>query len=333
MDGVGSFTASKTAYKTLSKIADTMNTIKQTKDPALRKTQAVQLAAFANSMLISEHLFGDGNGRTCRLFADTILQSFGLPPHTPNEKMMNVAKTMGKEMDFNKATNLFMSGIKKSDELLKQERERQKSLPGEKARLNSQISSLETSVEKTASEAKEMLAALESMKKEGHKNGQDYIDMHDALEDVSNLDPKEHSIENIERVLKNLDTAAKQYQKSHTGLFVATKGYGADRLDMSKKLQKFSTFRQDVIKGWSKDLDKNAPISSQRQAVSEVSVNHENKGVERMNMKEFGEKKLGLDSVVHMGDNKNKKTVNKKQIKNKVENKEQSLNDDWVILS
>ncbi len=83
IEGVGTFTAPKALYKTLSTIADSMNKIKKTQNEALRKTQAIQLAGFAYAVTLSEHVFMDANGRTCRLFADTILQTFELPPHTP----------------------------------------------------------------------------------------------------------------------------------------------------------------------------------------------------------------------------------------------------------
>lgn len=122
--GVGGFKAPETLYKTLSTVADYMNQIKQVEDPALRKTRAVQLAAFAYQMTLSEHVFGDANGRTCRLFADTILQTFGLPPHTPNPEEEKIVKTLGFEMDFNKGAEVFLDGIKKSDNILKQEREK-----------------------------------------------------------------------------------------------------------------------------------------------------------------------------------------------------------------
>lgn len=123
LSGVGSFTASKVVYKTLSRIADCMNEIRKTEDPALRKTQAIQLASFAYAMTISEHVFMDGNGRTCRLFADTILQTFGLPPHTPLPGLMNLSKTLGSgTIDFSKGAEVFFEGIKLSNESLRKEK-------------------------------------------------------------------------------------------------------------------------------------------------------------------------------------------------------------------
>ena len=123
MQGVGSFTAPKVVYKTLSRIADCMNEIRTTEDPALRKTQAIQLASFAYAMTISEHVYMDGNGRTCRLFADTILQTFGLPPHTPLPELRDLSKTLGREtIDFNKGAEMFFEGIKLSNERLREEK-------------------------------------------------------------------------------------------------------------------------------------------------------------------------------------------------------------------
>ncbi len=113
-------------YKTLSTIAENMNIIKQTDDPALRKTRAVQLAAFAYQMTLSEHSFSDGNGRTCRLFCDTILQTFGLPPHIPTKEETQITEMIGNEMDFNKGFHVFLNGVKLSDQELKKDPEIQK---------------------------------------------------------------------------------------------------------------------------------------------------------------------------------------------------------------
>ncbi|MCR4901223.1 MAG: Fic family protein [Butyrivibrio sp.] len=122
--GVGSFTESKVAYKTLSKIAKCMNDIRKTEDPALRKTQAIYLASYAYLMTISEHLFLDGNGRTCRLLSDTILQTFGLPPHTPLPDIREVSKTIGREkIDFDKGAQIIFDGVKLSNDALQKEKE------------------------------------------------------------------------------------------------------------------------------------------------------------------------------------------------------------------
>ena len=122
--GSGTFTAPVNVYKTLSKIAEGINQVKKVEDPALRKTRAILLAAFSYQMLVSEHVFADGNGRTCRLFADTILQTFGLPPHTPVKDKVKLVHTMGEAMDFNAGADAFFEGIRKSDRLLREERNR-----------------------------------------------------------------------------------------------------------------------------------------------------------------------------------------------------------------
>lgn len=101
-----------------SKIADSMNQIKQTKDPNLQKSQAVQLASFAYQVAISEHIFSDGNGRSCRLLADTILQSFGLPPHTPHASMLGTGATIGNKLDFQRGAKMMLEGVRMSDEML-----------------------------------------------------------------------------------------------------------------------------------------------------------------------------------------------------------------------
>lgn len=120
--GVGASMVPEAVVKTMQTIADGMNQIKNTEDPALKKSMAVELSAFAYQMTLSEHSFNDGNGRTCRLFADTILQTFGLPPHTPIPAEMQITKTMGEEMDFTKGAEVFMECVKKSSDVLAAER-------------------------------------------------------------------------------------------------------------------------------------------------------------------------------------------------------------------
>ena len=106
-------------YRLLDSVVGHMNTVKQTEDPLLRRSRAVQLAAYCYQLSISEHAFFDGNGRTCRLLADTILQSFGLPPHTPNLALYTSARSIGEPFDFKLGTRFFLEGISVSDGLLK----------------------------------------------------------------------------------------------------------------------------------------------------------------------------------------------------------------------
>ena len=121
---VGSFSAPVTLYKTLSKIADDINQLKKIEDKALRKSRAIQLAAFSYQMLMSERVFDEANGRTCRLFADTILQSFGLPPHTPVLEEKDIVHTMGEPMDFTAGANAIYNGVQRSNRTLREEKEK-----------------------------------------------------------------------------------------------------------------------------------------------------------------------------------------------------------------
>ncbi len=117
------------AYRTFSVIADKMREIHANPDKKLAKTQAIHLAAFAYQMTISEHMFADGNGRTCRLFADSILQSFGLPPSTPVKELGEVGANIGSDMDFQAGAAAVMAGVRLSDQTLKQNRPEQPAAP------------------------------------------------------------------------------------------------------------------------------------------------------------------------------------------------------------
>ena len=118
--GVGPAVVPYTLYKTLNTIAESMNIIRKTVDPDLRRTRAIQLAAFAYSMTLSEHVFEDGNGRSCRLLADTILQSFGLPPHIPSKEQSthDVVGTISESLDFDQCAKVFFDNVKKSSDAL-----------------------------------------------------------------------------------------------------------------------------------------------------------------------------------------------------------------------
>lgn len=135
--GVDSGKVGEQAYRTFSLIADRMNAIKKLPDRDLQKTQAIQLASFAQQMTISEHMFSDGNGRSCRLLADTILQTFGLPPHSPQEEQMHISKTMGEQMDFDVGANMMLNAVQRSDAKIKENQARQASQPKKKGFLAS----------------------------------------------------------------------------------------------------------------------------------------------------------------------------------------------------
>ncbi len=261
IDGISSFSIPKDVFKTLNTVADAMNRIKKTENEALRKTQAIQLASFAYNMTLGEHVFKDGNGRTCRMFADTILQTFGLPPHTPQEELKGTADTIGFPMDFDKGARAFLQGVRQSDQILRQEKERIRQLPGEKERLGAQVSSLEGAVNKLASEAKAKLGELDSLAKDGHKNGREYTEMYNALKAVSELDPSKNDVRSVQEAVKRLSETSKEYERTHTGWFKGRSEFGLARKNISIDLQKIADFRKEVINGFSKDLDKNTVIS------------------------------------------------------------------------
>ncbi len=124
ISGVGVNELPTMAYNTMVMIADGVNQIKAQKDPAMRKTMALQLAAFANTTLISEHIFEDGNGRSCRMMADTILMTFGLPPHMPQQEETKIANTIGTEpLDYAAAEDAMLKGVQEASGFIKERRD------------------------------------------------------------------------------------------------------------------------------------------------------------------------------------------------------------------
>ena len=117
--GINSAAIPADLFTTLSTVADYMNQIKQVQDSKVRKSQAVQLAAFAYQLTISEHVFGNGNGRSCRLLSDMILQTFGLPPQVPTYALVGTGATIGKPLDFEKGAKCFMRGLVIESDLMK----------------------------------------------------------------------------------------------------------------------------------------------------------------------------------------------------------------------
>ena len=111
--------------------AKTMNEIKaiQETQPNVAKSRAVKLAGIVNSMTVSAHTFVNGNGRTCRLLADVILESVELPPASVNATMTGVGGLFGQlyanddqkadgEKDFDRSTKGYLEGVMESNRLL-----------------------------------------------------------------------------------------------------------------------------------------------------------------------------------------------------------------------
>ena len=92
-------------------------------------------------------------------------------------------------------------------------------------------------IEKIIAGAKKNLKQLNTMQKKGHKNGDEYNNMHDALEKLSKIDPKDCSLSHVQKTLEELGGAAKEYERTHDKWYKATRGYGKDRLELSKFLQ------------------------------------------------------------------------------------------------
>ena len=242
LTGSGTFIAPITVYKTLSKIADGINQIKKVEDPALRKTRAIQLAAFSYQMLISEHVFPDANGRTSRLFADTILQTFGLPPHIPDKGIFKYVTTMGKTMDFNAGAAIFLEGIRKSNTILREDRNNAPETEEEK--LNTRQGLL--------SKIRETIAR-ESGQIAGSKAYEDYIlameELDGRMEELSQLDAKGN--EHILTVQEKEDLLTKMVRVAETGEHFLDTGKAAGK-DLSKGVFDMVSLLQTML---SKDYD------------------------------------------------------------------------------
>lgn len=108
-------------FRTLTAVSENMNKIKLTEDDMLRRSQAIQLASFALMMNASLMPFEFDNLKSGRLFADTILEAFGVPAHVPSTVFLAYNKTIGEQFDFDKSTLLLLKGIKMNDCLIKAE--------------------------------------------------------------------------------------------------------------------------------------------------------------------------------------------------------------------
>lgn len=83
------------------------------------------LAAKMYQRLVSTHPFMDGNGRTCRLAMDWVLQSHGLPPAAMQGEEVNVAvfgldKLAGRpSVEPGHAEQAVVAGIKRTIDIMK----------------------------------------------------------------------------------------------------------------------------------------------------------------------------------------------------------------------
>lgn len=231
LEGVGASVAPKMLYNTLEKISDYMNDIKQTQDPALRKTKAVQLAAFTYQTTLSEHVFGDGNGRTCRLFADTILQTFGLPPHTPTPEELKVpVYTIGNKMDFAAAADAYYKGVQISDATLKKDPEvlkqsRITEMP-EKNAVQEKTSTKLSAIYEVDADTIKVLKDLQKQSKKvksSFKNSEEYIDLCTSIDTCLKLAVKINN--NQDNPDFNLKKAEAEYASAVRKMRKAGKDY------------------------------------------------------------------------------------------------------------
>ncbi len=108
-------------------------------------------------------------------------------------------------------------------------------------------------------EAGLMLKELEGMKKAGHKNSDEYNEMHDALLKFTKLDEYNQPA-TFGKVLEELKEASENFKNTHSSFFRARWGYGNDRRNMSMKLQKFAGDLTENIEAAGKDIKLTTPI-------------------------------------------------------------------------
>ena len=275
--GSGTFVAPVNVYKTLSQIADGINQIKKVEDPALRKTRAIQLAAFSYQMLVSEHVFADANGRTGRLFADTILQTFGLPPHMPVKDITKHVNTIGEAMDFDAGASIFFDGIRKSNRLLREEREKAPLAKEEKKPTRKSL----------LSEIKERIA-VEGGQLEESDAYKNYIRAMEALdsrmEELSRKDVKgrEHNLTGQERE----DLLAKMVRVAETGERFLDSGKEAGKdlskgiFDMVNRLQTMLSKDYDTINAY--DPEKPRSLKELQEDSRTVTIDLRNRNIKTL---------------------------------------------------
>ena len=95
--------------------------------------------------------------------------------------------------------------------------------------------------EKIIRGAKEDLEKLENMTRKNHKNSVEYTRMRDALKDVADLDLNETSLSQLQQKLTTLTTESAAYEQTHDRWNKAVRGFGKDRLGMSKHFQAMVT--------------------------------------------------------------------------------------------
>lgn len=102
--------------------------------------------------------------------------------------------------------------------------------------------------------AKEDLALLDAMTKEGHKDGQEFIKMRNALRDIANLDINGASYEGLKNFTDKLLQTSEKYEETHDVWYRASKGYGKDRLDMSRHLKEMAAQTKEMLGDYPKKI-------------------------------------------------------------------------------
>ncbi len=114
-------------------------------------------------------------------------------------------------------------------------------------KFSQRLNTMKTEISEIIANAKHYLDGLEEMKKEGHTNGKEYNAMHDALEELSKMDPRKVSFNDMMGKLDTVQKTSAVYEKTHDKWYKASKGYGQDRLNMSRNLQAMARNSCDML--------------------------------------------------------------------------------------
>ena len=128
------------------------------------------------------------------------------------------------------------------------------------------VAEYKNAIRDVAYEASVKLTELENMKKKGHVNSDSYNVMHDTLQKIAGMDGT-WLPENIQTGLKELKKASEDYERDHDKWYKAAKGYGQDRLNMSRTLKGQADVWYETLDQKSDGISKSLSVDRQLEKV------------------------------------------------------------------